>query len=178
VGSLVKQVGGLTDVLLAKITRDMLRGVHYLHSNHVIHRDIKGGNVLLTLNGCAKLADFGCSKLLNVMNTADREKTLQTVRGSVPWMAPEMVRGRKYHFPADIWSLGATVLEMSSGKRPWPDVKEPVAAIYTVGNAKGPPPIPNHVSITVRDFLCQCFDLDPARRATAASLLEHSLVRF
>ena len=176
VASVVTAYGALGDPVLARFTSQMLRGVAYLHSRNVIHRDIKGGNVLIDMNGTAKLADFGCSKLLHDMKTQDREETLCRIRGSIPWMAPEMVRETRYHFPADIWSLGATVLEMASGKRPWPDCAEQFAAIFAIGSTKGPPPIPDFVSIRVRDFLLECFNLKPEMRPTAAKLLEHPLV--
>lgn len=166
----------MPDRLVEKFTRHMVCGVAYLHDAGVIHRDIKGSNVLLTLDGTAKLADFGCSKLLDELDANERDSTLRQIRGSVPWLAPEVLRQSSYHFPSDIWSLGATVLEMASGKRPWPELKEQLPAIFQIGNSKNHPPIPADVSKRVKDFLAHCFQVDPSMRFTASQLLADPFV--
>jgi len=170
--SLIKEYGALSPALIQKYTRQMVQGILYLHNKFVIHRDIKGGNVLVTLDGTCKLADFGCSRLLSDMQTADREETLKRIRGSVPWMAPEVVRETRYNLPADIWSLAATVLEMGSGQRPWPTIDEPIAAIFQIATHPSPP-IPERVPVEVRRFMSFCFVSDPDARPTASDLLGH-----
>lgn len=90
----------------------MVTGVDYLHAKGIIHRDIKGANILVTDSGVAKLADFGCSKELAGMCTASLEESLRAIRGSVPWMAPEVIKQSGHGRAADIWSVGATVIEM------------------------------------------------------------------
>lgn len=90
----------------------IVTGVEYLHSKGIIHRDIKGANILVSGSGVAKLADFGCSKQLAGMCTASIEESLKAIRGSVPWMAPEVIKQSGHGRSSDIWSVGATVIEM------------------------------------------------------------------
>ncbi|GBG30666.1 Mitogen-activated protein kinase kinase kinase 2 [Hondaea fermentalgiana] len=171
--SVIKEFGALSVDLTRKYTYQMLLGIQYLHSMNVIHRDIKGANVLVTLDGTCKLADFGCSRILSEMGTADRDETLRRIRGSVPWMAPEVVKETAYNLPADIWSLAATVLEMSSGSRPWPGVDQPIAAIFKIASSPNGPPIPDAVPLQVRAVLDLCFQKDPDARPSALDLLNH-----
>jgi serine/threonine protein kinase len=95
-----------------RLVKQMLQGVDYLHSRMIVHRDIKGANVLVTDSGVAKLADFGCSKQLAGMCTVSLEDSMKIIRGSVPWMAPEVIKQAGHGRSADIWSVGATMIEM------------------------------------------------------------------
>lgn len=89
-----------------------MSGIEYLHSKGIIHRDIKGANILVTDTGVAKLADFGCSKRLAGLCTMSLEESMNILKGSVPWMAPEVIKNASYGRSSDIWSFGATVIEM------------------------------------------------------------------
>merc|ERR1719229_1061357 len=102
-----------TEEEICVVMRETLRGLMYLHSNKLIHRDIKSGNILLNRKGQCKLADFGISKAFeNTINAA------KTVIGTPYWMAPEVFTDGKYNTKADIWSLGITAIEMAVGKPP------------------------------------------------------------
>lgn len=91
-------------------TRQIAEGVAYLHNRHIIHRDIKGGNVLVSGSGCLKLADFGCSKQLQGLRTTALENSLKAIRGSVPWMAPEVIRQTVLRFVVVCDALIAVIL--------------------------------------------------------------------
>ncbi|KAF3789982.1 Mitogen-activated protein kinase kinase kinase 1 [Nymphaea thermarum] len=160
----------LQDSQVSVYTRQILNGLKYLHDKGVLHRDIKCANILVDSNGLVKLADFGLAK------EVDKLHMLQSCKGSAYWMAPEVVNPRKtYGLPADIWSLGCTVLEMLTGQVPYGNL-EWTAAIFKIGRNE-PPPVPDHLSKDACDFINQCLQVDPDMRPTAAKLLDHPFVR-
>ena len=171
IANMLQQFGPFIEKLIRRFTLHILSGVDYLHGRGIVHRDIKGANVLVSNDGVAKLADFGCSKQLAGMCTASLEESMKAIRGSVPWMAPEVIKQSGYGRPSDIWSVGATVIEMGTGKAPWPEFTNNLAALFHVATSKAPPVPPAHFSNSCAAFLNRCMQIEPSERATAAELL-------
>ncbi|XP_041016336.1 mitogen-activated protein kinase kinase kinase 1 [Juglans microcarpa x Juglans regia] len=160
----------LRDSQVSPYTRQILHGLKYLHDRNVVHRDIKCANILVDASGSVKLADFGLAK-------ATKFNDLLSCKGTPFWMAPEVVnrRNQGYGLPADIWSLGCTVLEMLTRRIPYSDW-EPMAALFKIGKGE-PPPVPDSLSTDARHFILQCLQAKPDRRPTAAQLLDHPFVK-
>ncbi|CAM0911534.1 unnamed protein product [Alopecurus aequalis] len=169
--SLLGRLGAFPEAVIRKYTKQILHGLEYLHSNGIIHRDIKGANILVDNKGCIKLADFGASKQVEKLATAAK-----TMKGTPYWMAPEVIVGSGHDFSADIWSVGCTVIEMVTGKTPWNQEIQEVSLLYYVGSTKSHPPIPEHLSPEAKNFLLKCLQKEPELRSSASDLLQHPFV--
>uniref|UniRef100_A0A8C7ZSR9 non-specific serine/threonine protein kinase n=1 Tax=Oryzias sinensis TaxID=183150 RepID=A0A8C7ZSR9_9TELE len=168
---------GLTEPQIRVVCRQMLEALVYLHSMKIIHRDLKAGNILLTLDGTIKLADFGVS--------AKNTKTLQrrdSFIGTPYWMAPEVVmcetmKDTPYDYKADIWSLGITLIELAQIEPPHHELN-PMRVMLKI--AKSEPPTldePYKWSNDFNNFLRTALDKNQETRPTAAQLLEHPFVK-
>ena len=172
IGSCLRKLGKFEERVVRSLTRQVLSGLSYLHSQGILHRDLKADNILLDTDGTCKISDFGISKRSDNIYGNDATNSMQ---GSVFWMAPEVVRsqGQGYSAKVDIWSLGCVVLEMFAGRRPWAK-EEAIGAIYKLGSLNQPPPIPEDVSDVVSAeavaFMWDCFTVDPGERPTAETL--------
>ncbi|XP_068636823.1 mitogen-activated protein kinase kinase kinase NPK1-like [Aristolochia californica] len=173
ISSLLGKFGSFPEAVIRMYTKQLLQGLEYLHCNGIIHRDIKGANILVDNKGCIKLADFGASKQVVELATLSGAKSM---KGTPYWMAPEVILQTGHTFSADIWSVGCTVIEMATGKPPWSQQYQEVAALFYIGTTKSHPPIPDHLSAEAKDFLLKCLQKEPNLRAAASDLLQHPFV--
>ncbi|KAG0053475.1 hypothetical protein BGZ83_001019 [Gryganskiella cystojenkinii] len=167
--SLCKNFGKLPEHLGAMYITQVLDGLVYLHDQGVIHRDIKGANILATKDGLVKLADFGVATLSNDVGD-------MSVAGTPYWMAPEIIELSGATTASDIWSVGCTVIELLDGEPPYHDLP-PMGALYRIVQDDHPP-IPESVSAIVRDFLMQCFQKDCNLRVSAKKLSKHPWIQM
>ena len=132
---LLQNYGPFEEPLVRNFVRQILAGLNYLHERDIIHRDIKGANVLVDNKGVIKISDFGISKKVeaNLLSTAapHGHPHRPSLQGSVYWMAPEVVKQTSYTRKADIWSLGCLIVEMFTGAHPFPDFSQ-MQAIFKV----------------------------------------------
>ena len=162
---ILKQSGKMGEHLVFIFVKQILEGLVYLHNQGIIHRDIKGANLLLTKNGIIKLADFGYS-ILN-----DKNKVNSLV-GTACWMAPEVIEQKGNISPkCDIWSLGSTIIQLLTTQPPYYEF-DAMQAMFRIVQDKCPP-LPNDISDNLRDFLLKCFEKDPEKRLSAKELLFH-----
>ncbi|XP_042482219.1 mitogen-activated protein kinase kinase kinase NPK1-like [Macadamia integrifolia] len=173
ISSLLGKFGSFPEPVIRMYTKQLLLGLEYLHKNGIMHRDIKGANILVDNKGCIKLADFGASKKVVELATISGAKSM---KGTPYWMAPEVILQTGHSFSADIWSVGCTVIEMATGKPPWSQQYQEVAALFHIGTTKSHPPIPEHLSVEAKDFLLKCLQKEPNLRSTASELLQHPFV--
>ncbi|CAH9085831.1 unnamed protein product [Cuscuta epithymum] len=173
ISSLLGKFGSFPEPVIRMYTKQLLIGLEYLHKNGIMHRDIKGANILVDNKGCIKLADFGASKKVVELATMTGAKSM---KGTPYWMAPEVILQTGHNFSADIWSVGCTVIEMATGRPPWSEQYQEVAALFHIGTTKSHPPIPEHLSAAAKDFLLKCLQKEPNLRSTASDLLQHPFV--
>jgi serine/threonine protein kinase len=163
---LIKNSGGkLPEPLIRSYTRQILKGLMYLHDQGIVHCDVKSQNVMIG-GEIAKIVDLGCAK------TVEENENLE-FSGTPAFMSPEVARGEEQSFPADVWALGCTVIEMATGSSPWPELNDVVAAIYKIGFTGESPVIPVWLSEKGQDFLRKCLRKDPKQRWTVEELLQH-----
>lgn len=164
--------GRLEESAIGYYTRQIVQGLEYLHSHGLVHCDVKGRNILISEDG-AKIADFGCAKWL------DKVEGAAPIGGTPMFMAPEVARGEEQGFPCDIWALGCTIIEMATGGAPWPNVADPVTALYHIAYSGELPEFPGFLPEEAKDFLEKCLRRSPKERWTASQLLKHPfLVEF
>lgn len=176
--------GSLTEVIennecklnerqIATICNETLKGLQFLHKKHIIHRDIKSDNVLLSATGNVKITDFGfCAKL------TDQRSKRATMVGTPYWMAPEVVKQKEYDAKVDVWSLGIMTIEMIEGEPPYLN-EEQLKALYLIAT-NGTPKLkkPELLSNSIKKFLSICLCVDVTRRGTTDELLQHPFIQY
>ncbi|XP_057899805.1 serine/threonine-protein kinase PAK 2-like [Melospiza georgiana] len=174
--------GALSDIIsttalyedeAAAISRECLQGLDFLHSNHVIHQDVKSRNILLKTDGSVKLGDFGLSTQL-----IPEQSRRCSVVGTPWWLAPEVLTGQPYGPKVDIWSFGIVGIEMIEQEPPYWN-QSPIMATQLIATV-GTPRLqqPNRFSPCLRDFLSCCLQRDEEQRWSARELLQHPFVTF
>lgn len=174
--SLLQKFRRFPESIVQLFSRQILLGLQYLHEHGVLHRDIKGGNILVDKNGAIKLSDFGSAKMID-FDLASNEK--KQITGTPSFMPKEVIREAKYSNASDIWSFGCTVLQMLTGQYPWShltNLTTPVAVMYHIANTNETPIIPDWISETAKNFLSICFQIDPKERPSTAHLLNHPFI--
>ncbi|WVF70071.1 hypothetical protein IAT40_004858 [Kwoniella sp. CBS 6097] len=175
VAALLSNYGAFEEALVKNFVRQILMGLNYLHEREIIHRDIKGANILVDNKGGIKISDFGISKKVESNLMTGLKANRPSLQGSVFWMAPEIVKQTSYTSKADIWSVGCLVVEMLTGTHPWADLTQ-MQAIFRIGSQMPVPATPSDISPEAADFLRQTFEIDHNARPTAAQLLEHPFI--
>ncbi|XP_057748190.1 serine/threonine-protein kinase 1 isoform X2 [Arachis stenosperma] len=153
---------------IAYICREALKGLEYLHSIFKVHRDIKGGNILLTEQGDVKLGDFGVAAQLT--RTMSKRNTFI---GTPHWMAPEVIQESRYDGKVDVWALGVSAIEMAEGVPPRSSV-HPMRVLFMISIEPAPMLEDKEKwSLYFHDFVAKCLTKEPRLRPTASEMLKH-----
>ncbi|KAH8872677.1 Serine/threonine-protein kinase 10 [Schistosoma japonicum] len=162
---------GLTEPQIRFISKEVLQGLGFLHEKLIIHRDMKAGNILLTLNNEVKLADFGVSARL-----ADEKQKRLTFIGTPYWMAPEVIncetfKDAPYNWKADIWSFGITLIELAQRRPPYNSIN-PTRVLLKISKSDPPTLSKPHLwSSKFKTFLARTLQKDPNQRPECKDLL-------
>ncbi|TVT98921.1 hypothetical protein EJB05_55734, partial [Eragrostis curvula] len=159
--------GHLAEPEIRQYAGDVARALAYLHGESLVHGDVKARNVVIGSDGRARLTDFGCAR---------PAESTRPIGGTPAFMAPEVARGEEQGPAADIWALGCTVVEMATGRAPWSDMDDVLAAVHRIGYTDAVPEVPAWLSEEAKDFLAGCFSRCPCDRPTAAQLVAHPFV--
>ena len=162
----------LSEVEVSTIMKMVLKGLIHIHKINLIHRDIKGANILLSEDGYAKLGDFG----VGIQMTDDEYRTSK--KGSPYWMSPQVILNKNYDMKTDIWSLGITCVELVEGEPPYGDLK-PEEVMEKI--AKSPPKACDIIDVKEHtedfiNFVDLCLEIDPKKRPSADILIKHPFI--
>ena len=172
--SLVDIGGCQNEIALASIAFQMLSGLNFLHSQRLIHRDVKPSNALLSSSGRVKLADFGLTRSLD-----SGHSLAESFVGTFLYMSPERLAGEPYSFLSDVWSLGITLFSVILGKYPYPEVSKKGYWELLHATQRGPPPLPDpslQLSAPLACLLSAACHHDVSVRPSAAQLLGFDFV--
>jgi eukaryotic-like serine/threonine-protein kinase len=170
--------GSLPEPEIVRLGAQIASALEEAHARNIIHRDLKPGNILITPKGQAKVLDFGLARLL-APEAGDLTASLSEmhgVAGTLPYMAPEQLRGKPADARSDIWSLGIVLYEMAAGKPPFQGTTGFVLSSAILNQP--PPSLPASVSAGLREVIEHCLEKDPARRYQRADEVRAALESF
>ena len=164
-----------TEIEVATIIKMVLQGLIIIHDKKLIHRDIKGANILLSEDGYAKLGDFGVGTKLLL-----KENYRTSIKGSPYWMSPQVIQKENYDSKTDIWSLGITCIELTQGEPPFSDLN-PNEVMDFIGNKKFIfddffQKKKSNYSKEFINFVSKCLEINPEKRASAKELIKHEFI--
>lgn len=168
--NIIDKYGVFDEKVIKFYLEQIIDGIEYLHSNNIVHRDIKCSNILVDKTGTVKISDFGSASKVKTMGESI---CLKSLKGTLPWMAPEVICQQIYGKKADIWSLGCSVIEMLTGQSPWSNLEHQMQAFQLIGRTDKIPDIPNNISSALEDFLLLCFKRNPEERPSVSELKNH-----
>ena len=171
--NILKKYGAFKIALVQHYVRQLMSAVVYIHEIRIVHRDIKGGNILVTDNGTIKLADFGCS-----VNNSSLENTMpDQMKGTPYFMAPEVLEHSLYGSKGDVWAIGCTVIQMLTAEPPWKD-RNPKGLIDLHNMIKHSTGVPykGMLPLDAREFLEACFVRDKSERPSSRELSEFAFI--
>lgn len=173
IAKMLEQYKSFSEPIIRQYTKQILSGLEFLHFNNIIHRDIKGANILVDRDGVCRLTDFGGAK---VIVEEIESKQFNSFKGTPNWMAPEIIKIQEHTRYSDIWSVGCTIIEMITGEPPWSEFKIHMATLYHILQTDKPPKLPSNISPELEDFLKCCLRMDPKKRPNVCELLRHPFI--
>lgn len=175
VANMLDRYGTFSEPVILKYTKQVLAGLVYLHDRKILHRDLKGANLLVDSTGqWLRIGDFGTAAKMSHKATVAGEFQGQLL-GTIAFMAPEVLRGEDYGRSCDVWSVGCCLIEMATTKPPWgaDNVSNQLKLMYKIATSPGPPTVPVALSANTRDFALKCLEIKSEKRPTVKELLQH-----
>ncbi|XP_034231021.1 mitogen-activated protein kinase kinase kinase 1-like isoform X2 [Thrips palmi] len=174
VSGLLERYGAFSERVILNYTQQVLTGLSYLHHKHILHRDLKGANLLVDSTGKhLRIGDLGTAAQLQAARTLSGEFQGQLL-GTIAFMAPEVLRGEDYGRSCDIWSVGCCMIEMATTRPPWREsnASNHLALMYKIACSKDPPRMPDSLQGAARQLALDCLQVNSDLRPSAKMLLQ------
>lgn len=174
VSGLLERYGAFSERVILNYTQQVLHGLSYLHHKHILHRDLKGANLLVDSTGKhLRIGDLGTAAQLQAARTLSGEFQGQLL-GTIAFMAPEVLRGEDYGRSCDIWSVGCCMIEMATTRPPWREsnASNHLALMYKIACSRDPPRMPESLRGVARQLALDCLQVQSELRPSAKMLLQ------